>query len=403
MALLTLSEPVRNWDSLLAGNAAQLKGRLTELISTFLAGANVATPLGARLQALRSVLDHEAGVLRKLQTRQHDEYQRTCTELAQQQRALGGQRGGLLQRLIEGAFNAARALQLWNQRETQALLLESVTTGLEVLAVGSSQVGSAQAHAGRGREIAQAALHTLQADQVARRQALATWREWPPDLQLDYAPIAVRLAAGQEVGPAVLALLLDLPASAEACLTGLQAGVQVAADRLVADLDLSAALDIQRAVEGLSPDLDVDLGFGQAVLNTACTSRTLVWAERPQGRRTLLQLTSDGQLLFEAVMERGAMRAAQLGLPGQIGFLDLTEEITPWDLAVGREARAALAAAQAQHNNLLIDTLVPFGPAPGDGVTAHSNGVGGYPLTDDRAPLGSAVTIRLPDSGAPGN
>jgi hypothetical protein len=144
----------------------------------------------------------------------------------------------------------------------------------------------------------------------------------------------------------------------------LQAGARRDTERIMGGLDLAAALETQRRIEQIAPDVDVLLLVGQTVLNTGCLGRSFAWADRPVGRQTLLQLTEDGQPLFGMESDQGHLRSAAAGRPGQVGFLSIVEDIVPTDLAVVCEAQAALAAAQARQNNALLEELLPAPATP---------------------------------------
>ncbi len=388
VTLLTRSDPVRNWDALLTANSEHRKTAFPTLISLLVTQYDPNCAIGVRLTALQEVVGRETTALRKLHTQQQADYTHTCADLAQQQRALGGQKGGLLQRLIDGAFNAAKAIQLWNLRETQALKLDSVRAALEVLAAGTAAIQAVQVglhQVGASVQSARRAVHEAHATQ---RQSWAGLHAWPPDLKLDHGRIAGLLAA-QTGTPAALDLLFHPPESDAACLVALHAQAATDAQQIVGNLTLIGALEWQRETEGLAPDLDVQLMFGQAVLGECCAGRSPAWAGRPQGRRTLLQLTPDGQPWFGATLERGALRSAGSATPGLVGFLDLTEEISPTDLAVVRAAFTALAVAQMQQNNSLFVELLPQA-VPGGGPPTqpladvpayHSNGHAALPAT----------------------
>ncbi len=396
VTLLTRSDPVRNWDALLSANSEHRKTAFSPLISLLVTQYDPTLAIGGRLTALQEVVGRETTALRKLHTQQQADYAHTCADLTQQQRALGGQKGGLMQRLIDGAFNAAKAIQLWNLRETQALKLDSVAAALEVLAAATAAIQAAQANlqqVGARVQHARRALHEARATQ---RQSWVVLHDWPPDLKLDHGRIAGLLAAQISTPAAALDLLFHPPASDAACVAALQAQAATDAQQIVGNLTLIGALEWQRGAEGLASDLDVQLMFGQAVLGVCCTARSLAWAGQPQGRRTLLQLTPDGQPWFGATLDRGALRSAGSTTPGLIGFLDLTEEIAPTDLALVRAALTALAVAQMQQNNSLFVELLPQA-VPGGGPPTqplpdvpvyHSNGHGPLPA----APTAGGVT-----------
>jgi len=394
VTLLTRNEPVRNWDTLLAANSESRKTAFPALISRLVTQYAPTLSIAARLNALQEALGREAATLRKLHTQQQADYARTGADLAQQQRALGGQKGGLLQRLVESAFSAAKASQLWNQRETQALKLDSVAAALEVFAAALAAIQAAQANLHEVGARVQVARRTLYDARATQRQSWAGLYAWPPDLKLDHSRIAGLLADQAGTPTAALDLLFQPPDSSAACLATLQAQAAADAQQIVAGLTLAGALEWQRVAEGIAPDLDVQLMFGQAVLGECCGGRSLAWAARPTGRRTLLQLTPDGQPWFGAALERGALRSAGSATPGLIGFLDLSEEIAPADLAIVQTAFAALAAAQAQQNNSLFAELLPA-PAVGGPATLPLADLSAYPSNGHEA----APTVSIPMDG----
>jgi hypothetical protein len=365
VGLLTRSEPVRGWESVLATNSEAAQTAFAELIGEFLSQAPDGAQLGPRLAGLPTALEREAGILRDLGEKQRTEYRRTCEALNQQQQAQNGQRhGGWLPRLAGMAFDLTKAVQLWNTREVQAYKIESGEAALTALATAGGQVQKVQANLARIREFMTAAQHTLTQELAMRRQGLIDLQRWLPDWTVDHRQLAGFLAGQAPPSSSALRLLLDPPETLEACLAELQAGARRDTERIMGGLDLAAALETQRRIEQIAPEVDVLLLVGQTVLNTGCLGRSYAWADRPVGRQTLLQLTEDGQPLFGMESDQGHLRSAAAGRPGQVGFLSIVEDIVPTDLAVVCEAQAALAAAQARQNNALLEELLPAPATP---------------------------------------
>lgn len=390
LAQLTLPEPARGWESGLAHNAAHQRTVFTTRVGSFLMMADTDTPVGPRLTSLQATLQDEADRLRERQKKLRADYDRVSAALRQQQEALATQRRGLINIIFGVAFDAAKAVGLWNTRESLALRLDGGEVALQLIVSCAGRLGEAGINLQQWRELAVAAAQTLSTERVAQRQRLGDLSCWAPDLALDHGQIAVLIARQDVTHDLVADRIFDPPSDQAAWLGELRATAAQDAARWIAGLNLSTALEFQREAEGLREGLNSLLLFGQAVLEEGCLRRGPAWATRRPGRRTLLQVTADARPLFQAQMERGTLRSPAGGLPGQVAFLELVDQIEPDDLTVVRQALAALDEAQPRSNNALLEELLapeeiaplPVPPLPKEAENGHG------PLpTEELSPL----------------
>lgn len=364
LSVIMLGQRVGGWEDLFRGNSEQLKAVVPELVDAFLATAAAERP-AERLDALIAALEHEIAALRERITKQQADHTKTGADLSRQQQALGNQQdGGLIKSLFRAAVDTTRLVQLFNQRESQSFKLESGEAALAVLAAAASQVRGAQANLERVREFALAAQQTLHGTLRARRQAVSDQAPQElPDWRLDHTQLAGLLAAREVVRGNALGLLFAPPETLAGWLAEVEAGAERDARRLVAGLSLDDALTLVGAAEGVDPELDLPVLAAQLILDEGCLSRTYHWADQPQGRGTVLHLVPAGQpALGLDNLEQGTLRSVTAGGPGRLGWMLITEDIAPGDLAAVGEAWAALAATQARQNGALLESLLVAAP-----------------------------------------
>ncbi|MDQ2805466.1 MAG: hypothetical protein M3Z04_00880 [Chloroflexota bacterium] len=390
-ALFTLPEPARGWESLLAVNAAAVLGTFTQRGAEYLTGSGPA-PLTERLATLRATLAAEAAALTADQKRARVDYERICGILRTQQEALMAGRKGLLRALVGIAFDAVKAVGLWNDRERRALLLESGEAARGVLATCMAHLDEAGSNLRAWHDLAATAQLVLAEELTAAGQTLAVGRDLVPDLALDHARLAVRLAARDPGTAAGLNRIFTPPPDLSTLLVDLRAGAAAAAAAQVESLTLAGALELQRQVDALPDGANPLLLLGQAVLTAGCLRRSFARVGRPQGQHTLVQLTPDGRLLFQARVAHGGTTSAPGGLPGQIGFLALVEQLDPLDLVAVRRAAAAQADYEARQNTHLLEELLD--PEPPAAPVDRPAGAG---------PLAPALSLDPEPSAAPVN
>lgn len=383
LAVIMLGQRVGGWEDLFRANSEQLKAGVPELVDTFLAQTAPDERPAERLGALIALLDHEITALRDRTAKQQAEYGKTSADLSRQQQALGNQQdGGLIKNLFKAAVDTTRLVQMFNLREYQAFKLESGEAALAVLVAAAGQLRGAQANLDRVREFALATRQTLQASLRARRQAVIDQAPLElPDWRLDHAQLAGLLAERAVVRSSALGLLFAPPETLAEWLVELEKGAERDAQRLITGLSIEDALDLVRVAENVDPDLDLPVLAAQMILDEGCLSRAPRWADQPQGRSTVLQMVPAGQsALGLDNLEQGALRSVTAGGPGRLGWMIITEDIAPDDLAAVREAWAALEALQPRQNGALLEALVAppavatppvEPPAP---VTIHTNG-----------------------------
>jgi hypothetical protein len=397
LAVIMLGQRVGGWEDLFRGSSEQLKAVVPELVAAFLAQTAPDERPSERLAALVEVLERETAALRERITRQQAEYGKTSSDLSRQQQALGHQQdGGLIHSLFRAAVDTTRIVQMFNLRESQAFKLESGEAALAVLAAAVGQMRAAQANLDRVREFATAARQTLHGTLRARRQAVSDQAPHElPDWRMDHAQLAGLLAVREVVRGSALGLLFAPPETLAEWLADLERGAERDAQRLVMDLSLDDALDLVRGAEDVDPDLDLSVLAAQLILDEGCLSRGYLWADQPTGRGTVLQLVPAGQAALDLDnLEQSTLHSVTAGGPGRLGWMIITEDIAPADLAVVGEARAALAAAQPRQNGALLEalltpepTLSPTPPVqPSTPVTAPPNGQH-EPVVEPLAPV----------------
>jgi hypothetical protein len=383
MAFL-LPEPAAGWEDTLRANLDRYLVGLGSMLNDFLAGATPVSPLPPRLTAMRQHLLEQAATLRTRLAELEPAYQKTCAALAEQQRRQREPR-----RWWTAAFDAAQAVPLWNAREAQYLKLASVRAAQEVFGTAIRRLDEAGAHVARASELVTAAMAIAGSPQPGHSTAdSAAWIPgWTPDLP----GVASRLAVREpDAPPDVFGLLSTPPATTEIWLDALRAAATIDAQRLVAGLTVPAAVDLQRELESaLPPEIDPLVAVCQHVLDTGILARRFPFAGAGAGAPTILQLTPDGRPLVQTDAAGVDLRCAPIGISGQIAFLEMIEDVLPSALTVGREAAAAVAAAQDQQNQLLLEEMLPthlpgapaaFIPEPVPPARAiHENGHAGLP------------------------